>query len=319
MSTALATELGVRRLLVAAGQAPSVHNTQPWRFHVVRREFIELLADPDRRLRVCDPRGRSQTVSCGAALFNLRVAVRAAGQRPQVWLLPNPDAEPDLLAALRMTQGAPASAEQRELYDLIPIRRTNRQPFTDKPIPSSALAEMRIAASREGAGLVFLDRHSVTETLEYAAMAEDELAHDHDYRAEAAAWTMPGARFDGVPDYVLGPRPAREPGPVRDFGRNQVTARFEERPRLAVLTTPGDRPLDWLRAGQALQRVLLIATRHGLSASFLNQPLDLRDMRHRQDPHHRRGHAQMIIRLGYGPYVARSPRRPATELQTPQA
>ncbi|WP_240777800.1 hypothetical protein [Nonomuraea basaltis] len=76
----------------------------------------------------------------------------------------------------------------------------------------------------------------------------------------------------------------------------------------------GDRPLHWLRAGQALQRVLLVATKHGLSASFLNQPLDLRDMRRRRDPYHRRGHPQMIIRLGYGPHVARSPRRPATEL-----
>ena len=78
----------------------------------------------------------------------------------------------------------------------------------------------------------------------------------------------------------------------------------------------GDRPIDWLRAGQALQRVLLVAARHGVSASFLNQPLDLRDMRGRRDPHHHRGHAQMIIRFGYGPHLPRSPRRPATELET---
>ncbi|GAA3210438.1 Acg family FMN-binding oxidoreductase [Nonomuraea helvata] len=319
MSPALATDRGIGRLLVAAGHAPSVHNTQPWRFHVAGREFLELLADQDRRLRVSDPRGRSQIVSCGAALFNLRLAARAAGQRPQVWLLPNPEEEPDLLAALRMTPAAPASAEQLDMYDLIPVRRTCRLPFTSRPIPPRVLDDLRIAASREGAGLTLLDPDSVAETLEYAAMAEDELACDHAYRAEVAAWTMPGARFDGLPDYALGPRPAREPAPVRDFGRHQTTARFEERPQLAVLTTPGDRPLDWLRAGQALQRLLLLATRHGLSASFLNQPLDLRDMRHRRDPYHRRGHPQMIIRFGYGPYVARSPRRPATELATLEA
>ncbi|MEU8106853.1 hypothetical protein AB0C18_24355 [Nonomuraea muscovyensis] len=312
----LASELGVRRLLVAAGQAPSVLNTQPWRFTVVRREFVELLADPDRRLRVSDPRGRSQHVSCGAALFNLRLAVRAAGLRPVVWLQPDPELDPGLLAAVRMGDTPPATGRHRELYDLIWTRRTNREPFDDRRVPPAVLAELRIAASREGAALLPLDRRATADILEFAALAEEELAHDADYRAELAAWTMPGAHADGVPRHVRGPRPAGDPAPVRDFGQHAGRARFEARPQLAVLTTPGDRPLDWLRAGQALQRVLLTAARHGVSASFLNQPLDLRDMRRRRDPRHRRGHAQMIIRLGYGPFVARAPRRPAAELET---
>ncbi|SEM27552.1 Acg family FMN-binding oxidoreductase [Nonomuraea pusilla] len=315
MSTTLAADLGVRRLLTAAGQAPSVLNTQPWRFEVVHREFVELLADPDRRLRVSDPRGRSLHVSCGAALFNLRLAVSTSGRRPVVWLLPDPEEEPELLAAVRAGDRRPATAEQRELYELLPVRRTNRLPFTGDRVPAAVWDELRTAASREGATLVRLDRRGVAETLDYAAIAEEELAHDHDYQAELRAWTMPGARFDGMPDHVQGPRPLRDPAPVRDFGRHAYAARFEERPQLAVLTTPGDRPLDWLRAGQALQRVLLLATLRGLSASFLNQPLDLRDMRARRDPHHRRGHPQMIIRLGYGAPVGRSPRRPATELE----
>jgi hypothetical protein len=314
MSVSLASEFGVRRLLVAAGQAPSVLNTQPWRFRVARGECVEVLTDPDRRLRASDPRGRNQYVSCGAALFNLRLAVRTAGRRPMVWLLPSPE-EPGLLAAVRPAGTSPVPAVYRELYDLIPIRRTSRHPFTDRVLPRAVLAELRQAASREGAGLVFLDRHGTTDILDYAVMAEDELGHDHDYRAELAAWTMPGARHDGMPSYVHGPHGLRDPAPVRDFGRQGGKARFEERPQLAVLTTMGDRPIDWLRAGQALQRVLLVATKHGVSASFLNQPLDLRDMRGRRDPHHHRGHAQMIIRFGYGPHLPRSPRRPATELE----
>ncbi|MGR6919299.1 Acg family FMN-binding oxidoreductase [[Actinomadura] parvosata] len=315
MSVSLATDLGVRRLLVAAGQAPSVFNTQPWRFSVVRREFVEMFADPDRRLRISDPRGRNQYVSCGAALFNLRLAVRTSGRRPVVWLLPAPEEEPKLLAAVRVGGPLPVPEEYRELYDLIPVRRTSRQPFADRALPRAVRAELRQAAMREGAGLVFLDRHATADTLDCAAIAEEELARDHDYRAELAVWTMPGARYDGLPGYVHGPRPLRDPAPVRDFGRQEGEARFEEHPQLAVLTTMGDRPADWLRAGQALQRVLLVAARHGVSASFLNQPLDLRDMRKRRDPHHRRGHPQMIIRLGYGLPVARSPRRPAAELE----
>lgn len=313
------TGLGVRRLLVAAGQAPSVHNTQPWRFRVPNGRHLELLADPDRRLRVADPRGRSQHVSCGAALFNVRLAVRAAGQRPVVWLLPNPDDDPRLLAAVRITDARPASDEHRELYDLIPVRRTSREPYAERAVPPQVLGELRVAASREGAHLLPLDRDGARQLLDYAALAEDELAGDHDYLAELASWTMPGARFDGIPSYVRGPRPIRDPSPLRELGHRTSEAAFEERPQIMVLTTPGDRPLDWLRAGQALQRVLLLAARHGLSASFLNQPLDLRDMRRRRDPRHRRGHPQMIMRIGYGPYVPRSPRRPAGELEIEDA
>jgi len=321
MSTSLTAPfgIGVRRLLVAAGRAPSMYNTQPWRLRVARGEYIELLADPDRRLRVADPRGRSQYVSCGAALYNMRLAVRASGLRPILWLLPDPGDDPGLLAAVRASGARPAPEGYRELYDLIPLRRTSREPFADRPVPPSVLGELRVAASREGANLLPLDRDGAARMLECAAIAEDELAHDPDYQAELAAWTIPGAHADGMPDSTRGPRPLRDPWPVRDFGRHTREARFEEHPQLAVLTTPGDRPVDWLRAGQALQRVLLLATKHGLSASFLNQPLDLRDMRGRRDPRHRRGHPQMILRLGYGPSVAGSPRRPASELEIEHA
>ncbi|MEV6160208.1 hypothetical protein AB0L53_58725 [Nonomuraea sp. NPDC052129] len=109
-----------------------------------------------------------------------------------------------------------------------------------------------------------------------------------------------------------GPAAVGDMDPIRDFGRRTGSARFEPNPQLAVLTTATDEPLDWLRAGQALQRVLLVAAKHAVSASFLNQPLDLRDMRRHKDSHHRRGHPQMIMRLGYGPPVPRAPRRPTT-------
>ncbi|MEO3811594.1 nitroreductase family protein [Sphaerisporangium sp. B11E5] len=306
MIAPLATDLGVRRLLVAAGEAPSVQNTQPWRFRVTRRDTLEMYGDPERRLAVSDPRGRSLCVSCGAALFNLRLAIRRAGYRPLVTL--RPAVEPRPLAVVEMTRAEPATPQECRLYDAIPARRTNREPFDGAPVPPAVVAELRIAASREGACLVPLDGPAATDMLDYAALAEEELSLDTPYLAELARWALPA--------YVRGPAPAGDPPVTRLFGERARTAPFEPRPWLAVLTTPGDRPADWLRAGQALQRVLLTATVHGLSASFLNQPLDLRDMRRRTDPRHRRGHPQMIIRLGYGPPVPRAPRRPATELET---
>ncbi|MFC6084193.1 Acg family FMN-binding oxidoreductase [Sphaerisporangium aureirubrum] len=297
--------LGVRRLLVAAGQAPSVQNTQPWSLRFVRRESVELYADPGRRLTVSDPRGRSLTVSCGAALFNLRLAIRQAGYRPLV--APRSHPGPGPLAMVFMTEAGPPGPGGHRLYEAIPVRRTNREPYDAAPIAPGVLAELRIAASREGACLVPLDGQAVTDMLEYAAMAEDQLALDPLYLAELARW--------GLPAFVRGPAPAGDPPLTRRFGARERSAGFEPRPQFAVLTTAGDRPADWLRAGQALQRVLLTATVHGLSASFLNQALDLRDMRGRTDPRHRRGHPQMIIRLGHGPAVPRAPRRPAAELE----
>ncbi|WP_182885262.1 Acg family FMN-binding oxidoreductase [Microbispora sp. H10885] len=314
MMPPFATDLAVRRLVAATGQAPSVLNTQPWRLRAVRSEFAELLADPDRRLRVSDPRGRSLHVSCGAALFNLRLALRTAGHRPVIWL-PNTAAEPRLLAAVRVSPGGPASSRTRELYDSIGVRRTNREPFGERPLSRYVLADLRRAAAAEGAGLVLPDPRASADLLECVAVADDELSKDSDYRAELRAWTTGGNRHDGLPSYAQGPRCADDPAPVRDFGQHgeRGPVHFEASPRLAVLTTAGDRPVDWLRAGQALQRLLLTATLHGVSASFLNQPLDLRDMRHRSDPRHRRGHIQMIMRLGYGPTVPRAPRRSIAE------
>ncbi|MEU6409115.1 hypothetical protein [Microbispora sp. NPDC046933] len=312
-----ATELALHRLLAAAGQAPSVLNTQPWRLDAVRGECAELLADPDRRLRVSDPRGRSLHVSCGAALFNLRLAVRTAGHRPLVRLLPDTAEEPLLLAAVRVSPYGPASVRTRELYECIGLRRTNREPFSGRRVPEHVLSELRRAAACEGAGLVMLGRRASADLLEHVAIASDELAGDGGYQAELRAWTMRASRCEGLPSYVQGPGCADDPAPVRDFGTHggRGPVHFEPRPQLAVLTTAGDGPADWLRAGQALQRVLLTATVHGISASFLNQPLDLRDMRRRSDPRHRCGHIQMIIRLGYGPAVPRAPRRPAVELK----
>ncbi|MGC5015716.1 Acg family FMN-binding oxidoreductase [Streptosporangium sp. DT93] len=316
MLNPLATHAGARRLITAAGAAPSVHNTQPWRFVVRHREYVELHADPDRRLKVADPRGRSLHVSCGAALLNLRLALRVSGHRPITWSVPAAgDGSPTLLAAVRPASAAPASAAEHTLYEAITTRRTNRQPFTGRSVPRAVTDELSRAARMEGADLVLLDASASAVLLEEVAAAEEALTRDRDYRAELARWTSGRSHHDGMPPYVQGPRPVGDLAPVRDLARvSGERARFEAHPRLAVVTTPGDGPADWLRAGQALQRVLLVATVHGVSTSFLNQPLDLRDMRRRTDPRHPVGHPQMILRLGYGPAVPHAPRRPALEL-----
>jgi hypothetical protein len=125
---------------------------------------------------------------------------------------------------------------------------------------------------------------------------------------------------DGVPAAALGAEPDRVPAPVRDFGyASPMTPRpsgsYEPVPHLTVLSTARDEPADWLRAGQALQRVLLTATVHGVAASFLYQPMELHDVRQPEAgwwpwpecP-------QIIIRFGYGAPGATTPRRPVDDI-----
>ncbi len=267
----------VAELLHAATLAPSMHNTQPWRFRVLRdTETIELYADPDRMLPRSDPHGRAVHIACGAALFNLRVAAAAAGRRAVARLLPTP-AEPMLLATVRLGgQHRPDEAD-RELYAAIPARHTNRGPYAD---------------------------------------AETDLIGDPCYREELARWVGGERDKDGIPASAAAPRDPRGSTPVRDFlpGHSVGYAWFEEQPQLAVLSTATSTKVDWLRAGQALQRVLLTATQHGIAASPLTQPLESGDAWQVRDPVSGRGSPQLILRIGYGLPMPATPRRPVNDV-----
>jgi nitroreductase len=320
----LANEPDIRRLISAAGAAPSIHNTQPWRFRIVGEDIVELRGDADRMLWVADPRGRALHLSCGAALFNLRIAIRNQGWRPLVWMLPDHRHAPMLLASVQVTAGRPPTAAECELMQAIPERHTNREPFAQRPVPAPVREELEDAAAREHAVLRLLPSPETAQVLELARDADRELTADPVHLAELQQWLTEGPAGDGVPLYALGPRPDEEPAPVRDLwsGRADPWRRvdtYESRPQLAVLSTAGSEPADWLRAGQALQRVLLTATRHGIATSLLYQPIEWQEMapdtarRHTQwSPW--REEPQMIIRFGYGPPATGAPRRPFTDI-----
>jgi nitroreductase len=304
----------VRRLVGAAAAAPSIHNTQPWRLRVAGHDLIELHGDPDRMLWAADPRGRALNLSCGAALLNLRLAIRAAGGKPLVWPLPDPVGEPTLLASVQLAQGRPADWAELELFESIWQRHTSRVPFSRRRVPPAVQSTLEEAASTEFTSLRLLSAADAARVIRLAAAAGGELAENFDHRVELCRWIGTDGD-DGVPAAALGSQPDRDPAPVRDFGyASPMTPRpsgsYEPVPHLTVLATARDEPVDWLRAGQALQRVLLTATVHGVAASFLYQPMELHDMRPPEDgwwpwpecP-------QIIIRFGYGPPGPETPRR----------
>ncbi|MEV4865082.1 Acg family FMN-binding oxidoreductase [Streptomyces ossamyceticus] len=307
-------------MVSAAVAAPSIHNTQPWRFRFDPDTVtLEVRAVADRGLRHLDPMGRALHLSVGCALLNLRLAVAHFGREPITRLLPRPD-EPDLLATVRL--GGPVrNAAAPRLYEALWRRHSSRFPFSEAPLPGAVAAELVEAAHREGALLSRPGPGGTERVLRLFRDAERRNTADPDRAAESRRWVHePNAAALGMPPAAIGPQDFWERMPLRDFGAHRrpsvlATRPFEKRPSIAVLSTAHDRRSDWLRAGQALQRVLLVATAHGLRASLLHQALEWPDLRERVVPwaDAPRAHAQMVIRLGYGPEGPPSPRRPARQ------
>ncbi|MFE4056624.1 Acg family FMN-binding oxidoreductase [Streptomyces sp. NPDC059096] len=319
MSVHTPGKVAVAEIVRDATAAPSMHNAQPWRFHYARgNRTFSLYADPTRAMPRADPTTRGLHIGCGAALFNLRVAAAHARLRPVTRLLPDPS-DPNLLATVRLDDTDGPTDGITVLHPAIHDRHTSRYPFADRRVPTEVRHALTEASRLEGAELTFPAGSHLRTVLDLIQDAEGYGHMDARREAETERWTrdtMTRAPVDGVPEYAFGPIKRGGSAPVRDFAgrtpaRGRGLADFEDRPQLALVRTARDSPADWLRAGQALERVLLIATLHGLSTSFATQALEWPELRWiLRDPDSGRGHVQMVIRLGYGPTGPRTPRRP---------
>jgi hypothetical protein len=314
----------IENLLAMAGRAPSLHNSQPWRFRVSQRA-IELHADPERMLRVADPDGRELRMACGAALFNLQLALHGHGIRPIVTLFPDRD-QPDLLATVRHGGSKTPTPEQGQLLRAVPLWRTNRHPFIDARVAPPEESALRRAALDEGAWLDIVRDPAQRRSLREMVVRSHRLQMaDPAFRTELASWsTTSPERQDGVPARAAGSLPEPQDAWVlRDFsggtGRVRVPGKdFEEEPMIAVLTSHLSGRAAEVQVGQALQRVLLTATVNGLATSFLSQIVEVSQTREElrrliggtRPP-------QAVLRLGYGWPVVASPRREVGDLIAP--
>jgi hypothetical protein len=335
-------------LVATASRAPSLHNTQPWRFRV-REDVIELHADRGRNLRITDPGGREMLISCGAALYGLWLGLRKLGYRPVVQMLPDP-VEPGLLARVQPGDRAPITVHERDLLMAMPHRHTHRGPFAPGPVHAGLLARLCRDATAEGGALVLIDQPGRLRILFELATAASHEQPNRAARAELRHWTRPPGSLarDGVPAWAWAApaaeaapdpaagspapgdeSPASAPGglgrqdegrqhdrlPQRDFGGPGLLPSGGSAPAAtAVLTTPGDTPADALRAGQALHRVLLHAATRWVFAGLHTQPLELpavrAEIRVRLALD---GVPQMLMQFGRANTAAATARRPADE------
>ncbi|HVB45547.1 MAG TPA: hypothetical protein VNF47_22965 [Streptosporangiaceae bacterium] len=316
-----------RFVVEAAVHAPSVYNTQPWWFSTGDRD-VSVHADIERRLAVADPEGREMMISCGAAVFTARVALRYLGFVPRVSVLPDPDL-PNLVARIGWEDERTEPVDyERQLFAEIPRRRTHRGGFDAEPLPSGLLAALRDEAAREKATLRIMGEDGQRQALAALVEAAEQAIRLEPARTkEESRWAPPpgSQRRDGVPATAYPARVERtEPSfPGRDFARGHgwglpssgqpATARSAG--VVAVLTTAADRAEDWVNAGQALQRVLLLASSCGASAALHTQPLEFDQLRSFIAAQLTSGgYPHMVLRLGTTGQAAVSVRRTVDEV-----
>lgn len=292
---------GDRELVVdLALLAPSVHNTQPWRWTSSPAGW-ELHVDHTRSLTVADVSGRERTISCGAALHHAEVAAAGLGLPCRVERWPD-GSVPDLLARIRWEAGV--GVADPGLVEAIHRRRTDRRRFTDEPVDGTTLADLCAATRPSGAYAVpvvgLVERLIVEQMVTLARVVQS-----HDPRAvlEHRRWTS--SAQDGIsPDLVppagslpLHRRPRFESGALADGPQGLATAAYDS---LLILATRDDAPPSWLAAGEALSAIWLRAVHHGVSLVPLSQ---VTEVHHTRNVLHRRilaGHLvpQLLLRLG---------------------
>jgi len=323
-------------LIEVAARAPSVHNTQPWRFKVGERA-IELYADARRQLGE-DRAGREMLISCGAALYGLRLGIRSLGYQPEMDTLgyrPEagsfpPRARQRPLARVRLGRAAPMTSEERKLLQAVPHRHTHRGPFEPVPLPAGLLTRLQDDVTAEGAMLAVIDTEAAQQKL--AAILGTWSRRQDLYpmspaaiqsRAEAAQWTHDARSLasDGVPAHAFPAAPARQAGwlPQRDFdlgrGWGLLPSGGSPAQVTAILVTSGDHEEDWLRAGQALQRLLLRAASRWVFANLQTEPLQAPATRSLiQYSLALPGWPQMLLQLGAARTTHPTARRPTADL-----
>lgn len=305
----------------AAGYAPSVHNTQPWRWRV-HTGWLDLHAERSRQLTVTDPDGRLMMISCGAALHHALVALRAEGWRGEVTYFPDPE-QHDHLARIVPGERIPVTPDAVRMFQEVQIRRTDRRPVSDTSVTPQTLAALEHAAERAGGHLARLAEEQVIRLAAAAAAAQATEVADPQWREELAYW-VGGARPEGagVPAEAIPVGAPKTTVPGRDFGvwgTLPISERHDRAAVYEVLYADGDFPVDWLRSGQVLSEVWLNATTLGVSVLPLSAAVEVADtraaLRHLLAD---LGYPMLVLRLGIAeaehPGPPHTPRLPSVQV-----
>lgn len=305
MDRRLPDDLTVRAALALAVRAPSVHNTQPWRWRIGDRT-IHLYADSDRQLHAADPDQRDLMLSCGAALHHLRVAFAALGWSTTVHRFPD-RANPDHVASVELSRHSPTD-DDIALAAAISRRRSDRRHYSARLVSDTHIRAISAAVDEEGAVLHAVGRRPGLKLDDVVFAAARAHANQSNYLTELVIWSGRHCSSEGVPA-----RNATVPGSpdavVRSFAAGTLedpVAADETTGALLVISTNSDDRLARLRAGEATSAALLSATSIGLATCPITEPLEIAHLRSsvRKDVIGKTGFPQMILRVGWAPIAA---------------
>ncbi len=318
----------LRSLVEHAIRAPSAHNTQPWLFRIDKFR-LTLCADRTRALPVVDPFDRALVISCGAALGHMKVAARHYGHSLAVRSFADP-ADEDVLAVVELGDPVSPSTVDEAMFDAIERRVTTRSRFDERLLPVALLRQCESLSRRFDVQLSLYSDPARRAALGWLVAEGDRIQFSEPrFRRELATWIhsrrspshdgMSGESF-GMPDRLS----AVGAAVIRTFDIGEgVAASDGEKiatgsPTLALFSTPTDFAADWLATGQALSHVLLALTAQGVSASFLNQPIEVDALRSQlARTSGIDGVPQLLMRLGYGATGKPSVRRPVESVLLP--
>jgi hypothetical protein len=283
-------------------------------------------ADRTRSLPNIDPFDRELIISCGAALLNLRVSFAYFGMPVEITTFPQ-SSDPDVVARIEFPASGPVLKDLADLFEAITKRATNRGPFIDEDVPAAIVARLKSAAASEGVDARFVQA-SVQRQRIAALIAEADRCQFDDprFRRELASWIHPSRSKDGMPAASQGLRTLTDAATpivamaIRTFDLgNGVAAAHQElargSPLLVVLSTPMDNNEGWLSTGFGLQRLLLVAADAGYAMSYLNQPIEVPDLRTELAQELLiDGYPQLLLRAGRGQPVSHSPRRAISDV-----
>ena len=246
---------GIADAVAAAGYAPSIHDTRPWRW-LPASDTMDLYLDRGRVRSGTDPDARLATISCGAALHLARTVLAAQSWRVTVARMPDA-ADQEHLARLRVYAAAPPDATAVRHVRTMSARRTDRQPVTGSPVTPEDLRTLAATVQAEGAWLHHLDADQVTAVSAAAEHAQGGEAAESDWRAELGYWTGGWTPVAGAP----------------------IGVQIDRAARFAILHGRSDEPRDWLRAGEALSAGWLTAIERGISVLPMSAPVEIHGTR----------------------------------------
>ena len=320
-TTAVASDV-MSRAVELACRAPSLHNSQPWRW-VATPAGVDLFTDPHRVVRSTDSSGREAIISCGALLDHYRTAMAAAGWNTHTDEFPNPNALQHL-ASIYFTPLEYVTQACRDRADAILRRRSDRLPFGPPGHWESFVTILRNSLESDLVAVEVLADDVRPQLHEASRLTESLRRYDDFYHNELQWWTSPFRQSEGVPADALVSRSESDRVAVdRRFPPTGVSERraatANDQAKILVLSTPEDTRADALHAGQVLSKVLLECTMAGLATCPLTHITELEASRDIiRDLMVTKAMPQVLIRVGTAPDVEDvpppTPRRSLSEV-----